>query len=213
MGIHIERSKYDTSSIYTLKNVSPHGVVIVVHRRYVPTSWCLARPAAPHNFLAPYLQEKKNLLHSGLPVPSVPPPPRLLTRRHAPGAATIGTTIHCPSRDTTRVVHQRREGREGSSIAQAYQRSSSSSFRWHRLASSCPRCRCRWRRTTTPARWSCSRSLSDDLTTWAVRAGFRRFEKVWVWPCPICVHYNKKYLWYQLEIYILYRLQQPIRFV
>jgi hypothetical protein len=132
-----------------------------------------------------------------------------------PGAATIGTTIHCPSRDTTRVVHQRREGREGSSIAQAYQRSSSSSFRWHRLASSCPRCRCRcrWRRTTTPARWSCSRSLSDDLTTWAVRAGFRRFEKVWVWPCPICVHYNKKYLWYQLEIYILYRLQQPIRFV
>jgi hypothetical protein len=85
MGIHIERSKYDTSSIYTpFKNVSPHGVVIVVHRRYVPTSWCLARPAAPHNFLAPYLQEKKNLLHSGLPVPSVPPPPRLLTRRHAP---------------------------------------------------------------------------------------------------------------------------------
>jgi hypothetical protein len=27
------------------------------------------------------------------------------------------------------------------------------------------------------------------------------------------IHYNKKYLWYRLETYILYRLQQPIRFV
>jgi hypothetical protein len=26
-------------------------------------------------------------------------------------------------------------------------------------------------------------------------------------------HYNKKYLWYRLETYILYRLQQPIQFV